>query len=175
VPAKSVNVEVKRGKVLIKVPGTNRFVELDEGQQIPVGTEVDTRKGRVTLTSAADRSGGTQSADFYDGIFKIGQTKGAKPVTELTLTEKLSCPRGRASAAAGKKKRKLWGSGRGAFRTKGQYSAATVRGTIWLTEDRCGSTLTRVTEGVVGVRDLVKRKTVVLRKNKRYIARAKRR
>ena len=27
---------------------------------------------------------------------------------------------------------KLWGSGKGKFRTTGKYSAATVRGTIWL-------------------------------------------
>ena len=28
---------------------------------------------------------------------------------------------------------KLWGNGKGKFRTSGKYSAATVRGTIWLT------------------------------------------
>jgi hypothetical protein len=43
-----------------------------------------------------------------------------------------------------------------------------------LTQDRCGSTLTRVARGVVTVRDLVKRKTVIVRAGKRYTARAKR-
>ena len=45
-------------------------------------------------------------------------------------------------------------------------SAATVRGTTWLTEDRCDSTLIRVTQGAVDVRALVKRKTVLVRKGK---------
>ena len=37
-----------------------------------------------------------------------------------------------------------------------RHSHATVRGTRWLTEDRCGGTLTRVTEGAVVVRDLAR-------------------
>ena len=72
----------------------------------------------------------TSEADFYDGIFRLGQGKGAKPLTTLTLVEALSCPKaGRAVAAAKKKKRRLWGDGSGKFRTKGKHSAATVVGT----------------------------------------------
>ena len=145
-------------------------MELEEGRQIPVGTVVDTLKGRVTLVAA-----GGQQATFYDGIFKIGQGKGAKPLTTLTLVEKLSCPKaGKAIAAAKKKKkRRLWGDGSGKFRTKGKHSAATVVGTKWLVEDRCSSTLTRVVRGRVSVRDFVKKKTVIVRAGKKYIARAK--
>ena len=120
-----MNALPARGTVKIRLPGTNRFVELEEGQQIPVGTVVDTLKGRVTLVAA-----GGQQSTFYDGIFKIGQGKGAKPLTTLTLVEKLSCPKaGNAIAAAKKKKRRLWGDGSGKFRTKGKHSAATVVGT----------------------------------------------
>ena len=120
-----------------------------------------------------DGQGGTDTAEFYGGIFKIGQTKGAKPTTTLTLTEKLSCPKaGNAIAAAKKKKRRLWGDGSGKFRTKGKHSAATVVGTKWLVEDRCKSTLTRVVRGRVSVRDFVKKKTVIVRAGKKYIARA---
>jgi hypothetical protein len=161
---------VARGTVRIRLPGTNRFIELEEGRQIPVGTVVDTTKGRVTLVAA-----GGQEATFYDGIFRIGQGRGARPLTTLTLVEALSCPRaGRASAAAKKKKRRLWGDGRGRFRTKGKHSAATVVGTKWLVEDRCTSTLTRVTQGRVSVRDFVKKKTVTVRAGKKYVARARR-
>ena len=53
---------------------------------------------------------------------------------------------------------KLWGNGKGRFRTNGKYSAATVRGTIWLTEDRCDGTLTTVKRGTVSVRDLRRRR-----------------
>ena len=55
-----------------------------------------------------------------------------------------------AGAAPPQKKpktRKLWGDGKGKFRTKGRYSAATVRGTKWLVTDGCRYTRTRVTAG----------------------------
>ena len=160
---------IPEGTVKVKLPGRNRFRALTEGEQLPVGTIVDTLKGRVTLVAA-----GGQTADFYDGIFKIGQGKGAKPLTTLTLVEELSCPKaGNAIAAAKKKKRRLWGDGSGKFRTKGKHSAATVVGTKWLVEDKCSSTLTRVVRGRVSVRDFVKKKTVIVRAGKKYVARAK--
>jgi CSLREA domain-containing protein len=181
VVGKTVNAAPKSGTVKIKLPGSKRYIELAEGQQIPVGTTVDTRKGRITLTSAADSKGATQTADFYQGLFRISQTRGAKPITTLKLVETLTgCPKARrASASAAKKKRpksrKLWGSGKGRFRTTGQFSSATVRGTVWLTQDRCDRTLTKVRQGTVTVRDNVKRKTVVVRAGRSYTARAKRR
>jgi hypothetical protein len=165
---KSVNV-LPEGTVKVRVPGSNRFRELTEGEQLPVGTVVDTIKGRVTIVVA-----GGQSADFYGGIFRIGQGKGAKPLTTLTLVEKFTCPKaGKAIAAAKKKKRRLWGDGSGRFRTKGKHSAATVVGTRWLVEDRCTSTTTRVVQGRVSVRDFVKKKTVIVRAGKKYVARAR--
>jgi CSLREA domain-containing protein len=164
-----------RGTVRIKKPG-GRFRIMREGDLLPNGTIVDTLKGRITLIAPANRSGRETKADFYKGIFKIKQSKGRRPTTTLTLNEKLACPKpGKASSAQKrKKKRRLWGDGRGRFRTKGKHSAATVVGTKWLVEDRCKSTLTRVARGKVSVRDFVKNKTVTVRKGKRYIARAKR-
>ena len=169
---KTVNAFVVRGTVRIRRPGSKRFIELGAGEQIPVGTTVDTLKGRVTLAAAGD-----QTADFYSGVFRIGQTSAATPLTTLKLVEALRCPRaGRASVAAkGKKKRKLWGDGSGKFKTQGKHSAATVVGTKWLVEDRCSSTLTRVVTGVVSVRDFGKRKTVRVRAGKKYVARARNR
>ena len=164
-----INAVPKSGTVRVRVRGSNRFVELEEGQQIPVGSVIDTTKGRVTIEAA-----GNQSADFYDGIFRLSQGKGAKPLTTLTLVEKLTCARaGNASAAAKKKKRRLWGDGNGKFRTNGKHSAATVVGTRWLVEDRCTSTLTRVARGRVSVRDFVKKETVTVRAGKKYVARAR--
>ena len=46
-----------------------------------------------------------------------------------------------------------------------------MRGTKWLVEDRCTSTLTRVVRGKVAVRDFVKRKTVLVKAGKKYVAR----
>jgi ferric-dicitrate binding protein FerR (iron transport regulator) len=46
-----------------------------------------------------------------------------------------------------------------------------VVGTKWLVEDRCDSTLTKVARGKVSVRDFGKRKTVIVRAGKQYLAR----
>src|SRR4051794_11014812 len=168
VPGKTVVGAPVSGKVLVKVPGKG-FVELDGTQSIPLGSTIDTKKGTISLTAKAG-----QTATFHDGIFKLTQTK---TTTDLTLTEPLAkCPKKGAHAAAKKPKtRKLWGNGSGSFRTRGQYSAATVRGTEWLVQDSCAGTLTRVRKGVVAVRDNVKRKTIVLRAGKSYTARPKKR
>ena len=104
-------------------------------------------------------------------MFKVTQSA---TTTDLTLNEPLaSCAKKKTARAAAKTKpktRKLWGDGKGKFRTRGQYSAATVRGTKWLVQDSCAGTLTRVTQGVVSVRDQVKKKTLTLRAGKRYLA-----
>ena len=70
--------------------------------------------------------------------------------------------------------RRLWGDGKGKFRTKGRYSAATVRGTKWLVQDGCRYTRTRVTQGVIAVRDNVRKRTIIVRKGKSYTARPRR-
>jgi hypothetical protein len=172
---KSVNALPKSGTVRVKLPGQKRFRELSEAEQLPVGTTFDARKGHVTLVAAADKKGKTSTAEFWAGIFKLTQTKSAKPITNLELVEKLSCAKAKKAtiAAKRKKKRRLWGDGSGKFRTEGEFSSATVRGTKWLVEDRCASTLTRVVRGRVAVRDFVKKKTVVVRAGKRYVARSR--
>jgi Pectate lyase superfamily protein len=170
----TVVVDELSGTVKIRLAGTKRFVALDSVRDVPMGSEIDARKGVVELVSVASDGGAPQTARFSDGIFRVSQS-GA--VTVLTLTEKLSCATaGKASAAAKKvKKRRLWGDGKGRFRTKGKHSAATVVGTKWLVADTCRTTLTRVVRGKVKVRDFVKRKTVTVKAGGRYTARQKRR
>jgi hypothetical protein len=173
VAGKSVNVAPASGTVKVKRPGRRRYVALTGEAHIPVGSSIDTRHGRITIT-AAQGKGETSSAAFSAGLFKLTQSKGAKPLTTLTLIERLSCSRKAASTAAKRKrKRRLWGDGKGRFRTRGKHSAATVVGTKWLVEDRCRSTLTRVVRGRVKVRDFVKHKTVTVRAGHRYTARAR--
>jgi hypothetical protein len=172
VPQKYVTGQVVDGKILVRAPG-GKFVPLDPGKPIPVGSEVDSRDGEVVITALLKPGGKPQSAHFFDGIFKLTQTK---KTTDLTLTEKLaSCGKVAHAAAKKPKTRKLWGSGSGSFRTRGQYSSATVRGTEWLVQDSCDGTLTRVKHGVVTVHDDVKRKTIILRAGKKYLARPKKR
>ena len=46
--------------------------------------------------------------------------------------------------------RRLWGKGKGRFRTRGRYSSGTVRGTNWITTDYCDGTDTRVVAASCG-------------------------
>ena len=67
--------------------------------------------------------------------------------------------------------RRIWGKGKGSFTTKGSKGSASVRGTEWLTEDRCnGTTLFRVRSGIVAVRDFAKKKTIMVKAGKSYVA-----
>ncbi len=53
VAGKSVNV-VPEGKVKVKLKGKKTFVTIDDPTQIPVGSEVDTKSGRVTITTVEE-------------------------------------------------------------------------------------------------------------------------
>jgi hypothetical protein len=167
---KSVNVLRSKGLVKIKVPGAKRFTTLTSGAQVPMGTTLDTKKGRVTLVSA-DKLGLTQHAGFYQGVFKVkGQTKGGKPITLLDLAGPKPACASKASIARKRGSRHLWGSGKGRFRTTGQFSSATVRGTIWLTQDSCKGTLVKVKRGVVAVQDFTKHKTFLVKAGHSHLA-----
>lgn len=180
---KSATVRVVKGTVLVKPRGLNTFQKVTGADSIPIGSTVDTTKGTVRLSTAKNLKGGTQTGDFYSGLFVLQQAAKTNAVTDLRMNGGVftgcgKLPKGGATAAAGKQSKKvvrqLWGSGKGNFRTTGRYASATTRGTKWLTADRCDGTLVRVTQGVIAVRDLVRNRTVVVRKGKSYFARAKR-
>jgi hypothetical protein len=161
------------GTVKVRKPGTSTFVTVSGAAEIPLGSTVDTTHGTVVLSSVPKPGAPPQSATFYAGIFKVTQPGG---ITQLALAQPLAPCGAHASTAAKKPRtRRLWGDGHGAFRTTGRYSSATVRGTKWLVQDSCAGTLTRVVRGVIAVRDDVRRRTVVLRAGKKYLARPRRR
>jgi hypothetical protein len=168
----TVVVSEVAGKVLVRLKGSNRFVALDADTGIPLGSTVDTTHGTVALTSQQKKGGADQTAKFFDGIFLVTQ-KGS--TINLKLTQKLArCSSGKASAAKKKpRKRRLWGDGKGHFRTQGKHSAATVVGTKWLVQDSCAGTLTKVARGVVSVRDFGKKKTIKVKAGKHYLAKAR--
>jgi streptogramin lyase len=152
---KTVNAEPVKGTVLVRSPKSKKFVRLGaDGKQIPTGSELDTRKGTVSLTAAKGTGQqGTFTSDFFDGVFTVTQARSASAVTEAKLTGPLEgCAKKRDATTAARKGRRLWGRGKGRFRTRGRRSSTTVRGTTWLVEDRCdGSTVTTVKEGTVEV------------------------
>ena len=170
---RTVVVSEESGTVRVRRPRSSRYEPLDATLGIPVGSTVDARDGVVVLTSIPKAGAKPQTAKFWDGIFRISQARG---ITTLTLTEQLAPCSSKARVAQKKKPktRRLWGDGKGKFRTKGRYSAATVRGTKWLVTDGCRYTRTRATQGVVAVRDTARGRTIIVRKGKSYTARPRR-
>lgn len=202
---RTVNVAPIRGRVLVRSSPGSRFVPLRGAASLPNGSLVDALDGAITLTSASDRTGATQTATFHGAVFEIRQDAGPRPVTELALRDTegpISCElrrsvrgvlraigvsrsspiihsalrEGSPTAAARKRRgrRGLWSNGRGRFRTRGRHGAASVRGTRWLTEDRCEGTFFRVTRGVVTVEDFARDRTVTLAAGDSYLARLRR-
>jgi hypothetical protein len=162
-------------------PKGQGFVPLTEARQIPIGSILDTTAGTVKLTTATARAHQTQFGDFTAGIFELLQKRKQRGLTDLDLVNRQS-PR-QVCAAAGKaqaaRKRLsstvlglLKGRAHGRFTTRGTYSSATVRGTIWGVANRCDGTLTRVTRGVVVVRDFRRHRNIIVTSGKTYLARA---
>jgi hypothetical protein len=167
------------GTVLIKLPGTNTFVPLKPGDPVPNGSEIDTTHGTVSLPAP----GGSDV--FYAGVFFVYSTFETAPrspaglaakqqVVELRLAGASFATCGTRSPASLSKTKKpvrsLWGKGKGHFRTKARYGSATVRGTFWLTQDRCDGSFFSVKQGKVEVNDFVKHKKIVLTPGKSYLA-----
>jgi hypothetical protein len=175
---RSVDVFPVSGTTLVRLAGQTAFTRLVAGEQIPVGATVDTTHGRVRLKSARSTRGGVQTADFFDGEFVVRQRRG-KALTTLALAggNAAVCAhhapnRQPVGQIAGRRhrRRRLWGSGSGSYSTSGSYASATVRGTIWLTEDDCEGTLISVRRGTVVVRDFVRHKVITVRAPHSYFA-----
>jgi hypothetical protein len=189
-----VNIEAASGRVLVAVPaGAARaaggrvsqkglsFVPLAQARQVPVGSFLDTTRGKVEMVSATGSGRRTQSGKFSAGVFQVLQARGrrAKGLTELRLKgssfNRCRACGSRAGAAQVSRRtiRRLRATARGRFRTRGRNSSATVRGTVWTTTDRCDGTLTKVARGKVVVRDLRRRRNITLTAGKSYLARGR--
>jgi hypothetical protein len=178
----SVDIGLVSGTVTITTPGGHSFRLGTQDRNIPVGSLIDTTHGRVDLRAAppspvAGANAVTvhvEDAQFYDGAFRVTQSP-SSPVAQIRLAggRFAACAVASGDAAPRTKLphtklphkvlRLLWASGPGKFQTDGRYSAATVRGTKWLTEDFCDGTLVRVSRGVVVVEDLATHATVTVR------------
>ena len=197
---KAVNVTPVSGTVLIKLPpgaslarassdrdpiasaglskGTG-FIPLKQARQIPVGSILDTTRGVVGITAASSKKNVQFTGDFTAGVFKLLQNRKQKGLTELNLMD--TQPRNKVCVSAGKKASAAVSKGvlgllrskvHGSFTTRGDYSAATARGTQWSITDECAGTLTRVTRDVVSVQVFATRKTILVRAGHSFLARA---
>jgi hypothetical protein len=165
--------------VKVHLRGAKRFTSVSVAKAIPVGAEIDTTAGTASLTTAVGTTGvatgNVQSAAFSGGRFTVAQARHARLATvTLSGPELKACPRGRSASAAARRKRpsrRLFGSGKGSFTTKGKFGAATIRGTEWSVQDFCDRTVFKSVHGTVSVRDTVKRKTITLTTGHSYTVR----
>jgi PKD repeat protein len=174
VPANVVVAAPPAGKASGKPTGT---VLLNgrpfTGGPVPYGSKLDVTHGTLLLTTET----GTVLV-YGNGVFAafvlLRGTDNGKPIVELRLTggSFAGCSRKLSVASKAKPKviRQLWAKAKGRFRTRGRYASATVRGTGWLTADRCDGTLTRVTQGIVQVSDFTLKKKLLVHAGTSHLA-----
>jgi Ca2+-binding RTX toxin-like protein len=200
IPGEQAGATKVNGNPGVELPETRRFVPLEDHANVPDGSIFDMNVppppsegppgvGKIKLVTAVPKKGRhhrrkkrkrkRQSAIFHgDARFKVRQ-RGT--LTQLLLKSIFSGCQGRGAANSGQgvsRRRKpsrsrLWGSGHGHYSARGKYSATDVRGTVWLTEDRCDGTLTRVRRGRVVVFDFRLRRRIIVRAGGKYLAKAR--
>jgi hypothetical protein len=188
VAGKAANAEVVSGTVLIELPSAHSFVPLIGRRgspvpgvvspikgatvAVPMGSTVDTTKGRLHLATAAgyvEHAGAPptlQNATLSASIFTIEQMTaqqarahlkrgqhrifGIPPTTLAMRTPRRATAnaRCRRTGAPGKGVvRAISGTGKGLFRTVAANSITTIRDATWIVSDRCDGTLTEVGRG----------------------------
>ena len=137
---------------------TDKYLELSQ--------KLTKRQGDKVTQFGSGKNKGLATLALVEGAVKGGPsfasctTKGTKQASVAALSKKTL--------------QLLHGSDNHAkFRTKGRYSAATIRGTVWTIADRCDGTIVHVTRGIVDVTDFVRHITVVVRAGHTYLALAK--
>ena len=159
------------------------------GARVPDGSVVRAPTGNpVQLVAAAPATGRDGTGDGaiqaqVTGTFALlpPDRTGEAAVTLGLRGAALDCGRGATARSAAKKKAKRRKSGRkismtnrgGKVRANGKYASGLTRRTEWSMQETCAGTLTIVKKGQVEVRDLVRRRTILVSPGKPYLARAR--
>jgi hypothetical protein len=161
------------------------FVPLKGAASIPLGATVDTTRGEVDVSSAAnsyaasDRRAKRQQARIRAALFLLKQKRRAKArsATIPTDVSLLSPPGTEARCAGAPPKgtivRSISMVVKGYYRTVGGASTGTARSASFNTTDRCDGTLTEVGRGKVTLAAKGKKKPVVVRAGQAYLVKAK--
>ena len=182
------------GTVYVKLPARSAglkqqlpgFVPLKGVAALPVGTVVDARRGTIGLETAADSRAATDPlrrlsrSRVSAAIFQIRQAMQRRPslrtravATQLVLATPPAADVGcRRQPPAKGIVRSLRATAKGLVRVSAGGSFGVGRDATWRTIDRCGSTTTYVTRGLVRVFDKERRRTVTVRAGRRYIVKA---
>jgi len=174
----SASVQTVSGEVLVRVPGSAQSVSLKGIATVPVGSVVDTRNGRLALTSDTGRGRSQTRSAVAAAIFQIRQKRAAAIKRAVATELVVRTPPGQARACRPGVKRPLKGIVRtfngtssGLLTIKGAASVTTVKSGTWLVTDRCNGTLTEVGKGRASVRD--RGRTINLAAGQSYLAKAR--
>jgi uncharacterized repeat protein (TIGR01451 family) len=160
---------LKSGDDVNVTDGTITFTGSD-GQFITVS-----RLQFVTQARASQKLGSALVDDAPVGEFTLDEPASAGAMTTLTLAggDFTGCASSKRTVTATKSSapvRQLWTSGKGNFTTKARFASATVRGTVWLTQDRCDGTFVQVATDAVDVTDNTLNKTTTVSAGQTYLA-----
>ena len=177
VPGETSVVKALSGEVFVKLPTRTTlgfsgmrapfqeggFVSLKGVASVPLGSTVDTRKGEVSISSAAnsysaaDKRAKQQAARIKAAIFVLKQKRlKDRKATISTDVSLLSPPAAEAACTKpgppkGLPVRSLSMVAKGFFRAIGGASVGTARDATFTTTDRCDGTLTEVGKGHVSL------------------------
>ena len=168
----SIGVAPASGDVTVRPLGMPGYLPLQEEDLVPVRSQVDATKGHIALTVAKDASGGQISAELFDAPFTVQQGTDAQPYTNFRLPS-LDCGTTTRAVTAKKKRKKrrsLWvkESG-GKWRSSTGSTSASAVGTFWNTQLLCEGTRVSVFQGIVRVRDKVRKRNHLVFAGQSYL------
>ena len=181
-----VQLAPEEGPVVVKIPDSPFFEQLERGTQVPTGSIIDATDGALEIRSESPFPEEPERHMVWSGgRFVTDQASSAEALTQSILSGPLlDCDTPDRLTPAGLKQfngrppagipipgRKLWGHGGKGHQSKGGKSSASVRGTEWLVWDTCdGETVTYVVEGRVEVEDDDRARTVFVDPGELYVA-----
>lgn len=193
---KTLEIDPVSGVVCFKPPGGTKFHAVNGNKLIHVGSIIDASSGEVRLVTAKTRNSlQDQHGRFSQGPFRLTQAKNGPAFTQLELVDTSGCQSAQAATGSGqrvynhhRRHKRLYGSGRGKYRTRGHHGSGSTTGkrqaaqvreplastgssrTKWLTEDRRNGTYFRVDKGTLVVRDFTRNRKVKLHAGQHYLA-----
>ena len=180
----------KKARISQKAPVAG-FVPIKGVATVPVGSEIDARKGELEIKTASKYTSkgqrtGLQQGRFAAAMFELRQKRQtrqkkaatAKPVTDLVLETPPGLTRACASAATSQPikgiVRSLSATSlKGSFRAVGAAATVTSTSGSWIIQGRCDGTLTQVGRGRATVYDEALKKNVTVRSGQGYLAKAR--
>ncbi|MDE3131105.1 MAG: PKD domain-containing protein [Acidobacteriota bacterium] len=175
------------GQVRYRRPGSHHWTRLIHNTGLPANTLFDATGGTVQLSNPEPQHQ-HQSVTAWGGEFTTSSNPQGNTSIKVTgtWTGGAQGAGARASAAAGHKRGRtvhgnLWAKGHGKFTTKGNYGAAAVLGTKWLTRNLKHGTLFKVAKNRYDHNDRIRvtidyprRHTVILSQGQSVVAPAPR-